>query len=168
MVPERRRTNLDTEREPINVDDADMFMAEAESGAIFSIQSSYVTVGNYPGIEARVYGSEGAIHVRLVEEFGVIEIIHTAKPDAVEFVQQEIPERYFPPGRQPDDWWGTAFYGNLVHSFLEEIIDPSKKNTANFAQSARVQEIINAVTLSHRGRRWVDLPLESETGSGRP
>lgn len=74
--------------------------------------------------------------MRLVEEFGVIETIHTAKPDAVEFVQQEIPERYFPPGRQADDWWGTAFYGNLIHSFLEEIIDPTKANTANFAQSA--------------------------------
>ena len=160
MVPERRRTNLDTERERINVDDADMFMAEAENGALFSCQSSYVTVGNYPGSEARVYGSEGAIHVRLVEEFGVIETIHTAKPDAVEFVQQEIPERYFPPGRQKDDWWGMAFYGNLVHSFLEEILDPSKKNTANFAQGARVQEVINAVEISHRTRQWVDLPLE--------
>jgi predicted dehydrogenase len=160
MVPERRRTNLDAERERINVDDADMFMAEAENGALFSIQSSYVTVGGYPGSEARVYGSEGAIHVRLVEEFGVIETIHTAKPDAVEFVQQEIPDRFFPPGRQADDWWGTAFYGNLIHSFLEEIVDPSKDNTANFAQSARVQEIINAVELSHRTRQWVDLPLE--------
>ena len=28
MVPMRRRTNLDTERERINIDDADMFMAE--------------------------------------------------------------------------------------------------------------------------------------------
>ena len=62
------------------------------------MQSSYVTVGNYPGIEARIFGSEGAIKVRLVEEFGVIQTIHTAKPDAVEFVQREIPAKYFPPG----------------------------------------------------------------------
>ena len=160
-VPFRRRTNLDTERERINIDDADMFMGEASNGALFSLQSSYVTVGNYPGIEARISGSEGAIHVRLVEEFGVIQTIKTAKPDAVEFVQREIPARYFPPGFQQGDPWGTAFFGNLVHNFLQEITEGGPQNQGNFAQSARVQEIINAVTLSHRERRWVDLPLEA-------
>lgn len=159
MVPFRRRTNLDTERERINIDDADMFMAEATNGALFSMQSSYVTVGNYPGIEARIFGSEGAIQVRLVEEFGVIQTIRTAKPDAVEFVEREIPREYFPPGYREGDPWGAAFYGNLVHNFLQEITDGGPANQGNFAQSARVQEIINAVALSHRERRWVELPL---------
>ena len=167
MVPYRRRTNLDTERERINIDDADMFIAEAENGALFSLQSSYVTIGNYPGIEARIFGSEGAIQVRLVEEFGVIQTIHTAKPDAVEFVQQEIPEKYFPPGFQEDDHWGTAFYGNLVHNFCQEILAGDETNQGDFAQSARVQEIINAVALSHRERRWVDLPLGDEVDGGQ-
>lgn len=160
MVKHRRRTNLDTERERINIDDADMFMGEARNGAMFSLQSSYVTVGNYPGIEARIFGSEGAIQVRLVEEFGVIQTIKTARPDAVEFVQQEIPEQYFPPGYQEGDAWGAAFYGNLVHNFCQEIVDGGPENQGNFAQSARVQEIINAAALSHRERRWVSLPLE--------
>ncbi|MDP2959733.1 MAG: Gfo/Idh/MocA family oxidoreductase, partial [Longimicrobiales bacterium] len=145
MVKLRRRTNLDTERERINIDDADMFMGEAANGALFSLQSSYVTVGNYPGIEARIFGSEGAIQVRLVEEFGVIQTIKTAKPDAVEFVEREIPERYFPPGYRKGDAWGTAFYGNLVHNFCQEIQDGGETNQGDFAQSARVQEIINAV-----------------------
>jgi len=161
MVKHRRRTNLDTDRERINIDDADMFIAEAANGAMFSMQSSYVTVGNYPGIEARIFGSEGAIQVRLVEEFGVIQTIKTARPDAVEFVQQEIPGRYFPPGYRPGDAWGTAFFGNLVHNFCQEIVDGGSDNQGDFAQSARVQEIINAVALSHRERRWVSLPLQA-------
>jgi predicted dehydrogenase len=165
MVPFRRRTNLDTGRERINIDDADMFMGETKSGALFSMQSSYVTVGNYPGIEARIFGSEGAIKVRLVDEFGVIQTIHTAKPDAVEFVQREIPAKYFPPGFQATDPWSTAFYGNLVHNFCEEIVSGGAVNQGNFAQSARVQEIINAVTHSHRTRRWVDLPLGGTSDS---
>lgn len=159
MVPMRRKYNLDSERTRLNVDDADMFMAEAENGALFSMQSSYVTVGNYPGIEARIFGSEGAIQVRLVEEFGAIQTIKTATPDAVEFVEREIPERYFAPGARPDDHWSTAFYGNLVHDFMVEIVGGRAQSQGDFAQSARVQEVINAVTLSHRERRWVDLPL---------
>jgi predicted dehydrogenase len=165
LVKFRRRTNLDTDRERINIDDADMFMAEAANGALFSMQSSYVTVGNYPGIEARIFGSRGAIKVRLVEEFGVIQTIHTATADAVEFVAREVPARFFPPGYTPNDSWGTAFYGNLVHSFCEEIVSGGTANQGNFAQSAKVQEVINAVALSHRERRWVDLPLESELGA---
>lgn len=160
MVPMRRKTNLDDERVRLNIDDADMFMGETAEGALFSLQSSYVTVGNYPGIEARIYGSAGAIQVRLVEEFGTIQTIKTATPDAVEFVEREIPERYFAPGAQPDDHWSTAFYGNLVHNFLEEIVAADGTNQGDFAQSARVQEVINAVTLAHRERRWVDLPLD--------
>jgi len=168
MVPYRRRTNLDTRRERINIDDADMFIAEASNGALFSMQSSYVTVGNYPGIEARIFGSEGAIQVRLVEEFGVIQTIHTAKPDAVEFVRQEIPAHYFPPGYRADDAWSTAFYGNLVHDFCREIIEGGTMNQGNFAQGARVQEIINAVTLSHRTRQWVELPLRPDATAEVP
>ena len=162
MVPHRRRTNLDTERERINVDDLDMFIGETANGALFSLQSSYVTVGNYPGIEARLSGSNGAIQVRLIEEFGVIQSIRTATPDAVEFVERDIPDRYMPPGYEPGDDWGTVFYGNLVHNFCREIVDGGATNQGNFAQSARVQEIINAVTLSHRKRRWVDLPLPEQ------
>lgn len=171
MVPERRRTNLDTDRERINVDDLDMFMGEAANGALFSLQSSYVTVGNYPGIEARISGSNGAIHVRLVDEFGVIQTIHTATPDAVEFIEREIPDRFMPPGYRADDDWGRAFYGNLVHNFCQEIIEDGDTNQGNFAQSARVQEIINAVTLSHRKHRWIDLPLaeySEDTGQQSP
>jgi len=172
MVPYRRRTNLDPERERINIDDADMFMAEASNGALFSMQSSYVTVGNYPGIEARIFGSRGAIQVRLVEEFGVIQTIHTARPDAVEFVQREIPGRFFPPGFREDDPWSTAFFGNLIHDFCEEIVEGGERNQGDFAQSARVQEIINAVARSHRKREWVELPLaqsgEEESGQQSP
>ena len=45
-----------------NIDDGDIFIGEFASGAICSVQSSFVTVGNYPGIEVRVYGSRGRRH----------------------------------------------------------------------------------------------------------
>ena len=42
---------------------------------------------------------------------------------------------------------------------MQEIVAGGGESQGDFAQSARVQEVINAVTLSHRERRWVDLPL---------
>ena len=163
MVPYRRPTNLDTERVRINIDDADMFIGECANGALYSLQSSFVTVGNYPGIEARIYGSEGALICRLVEEFGECQTLRGAKPKAVEFVPMEIPARFFPPGYTPGEPWPSLFYANLVHNFMQEIVDGGEENQGNFAQSAKVQEIINAVALSHREHRWVDLPLDGRT-----
>jgi predicted dehydrogenase len=158
FVPERMIRDTGTMMRA-NIDDGDVFIGEFESGAICSIQSSFVTVGNYPGIEVRVYGSEGALIARLVEEFGVMETLKGAKPDAVEFVDVEVPQRLFPPGGTVNEAWPTLYYSNLTANFVDEILDGGDKNEGNFADAAWVQEVINAVEQSHHERGWVSLPL---------
>jgi predicted dehydrogenase len=145
-----------------NIDDGDMWIAEFGSGALASIQSSYVTVGNYPGIEARIYGSAGAIIVRLVDEFGCCQTIKTARKDAVEFTETEIPAEFFPPGGTSAEPWDFLFYSCLVSDFLDEIGDQSRPGQGDFAQGALVQETINAFEQSFRRRAWVDFPLAAE------
>ncbi|MCB0132831.1 MAG: Gfo/Idh/MocA family oxidoreductase [Caldilineaceae bacterium] len=145
---------------PMNIDDGDIFLGEYTNGVIGSIQTSFVTVGNYPGIEARIYGEKGAIICRLVEEFGVAETIKVATADAVEFQQLEIPERFYPPGGHARESWRSLFYANLIRDFVDEIYDDGPRNQGNFADGAWVQEVINAVEESHHQERWVQLPLE--------
>ncbi len=175
LVPERRRYNVDDHLERINWDDADMWIARCKNGSLFSMQTSFVTVGNYPGITAIIYGSRGALRATLITdpETGEIQkleyadgyaaenpqMLTHADAAAVKFRPLEIPARYWNPGHRPDDEWDTAFYGCLIQNFLEEIVSGSSKNEGNFAQSARVQELINAAELSHRQERWVHLPL---------
>ena len=144
----------------MNIDDGDIYLGEYANGAIGSIQTSFVTIGNYPGIEARIYGSKGAIICRLVEEFGIAETIKVATPDAVEFKQLEIPQRFYPPGGNPRESWRSLFYANLIADFISEILDGGARNQGGFDDGAWVQEAINAVERSHHERRWVDLPLE--------
>jgi len=155
MVKERKLTNLDTEYSRINIDDADIFIGQGTNGALFSLQSSIVTVGNYPGIEARIFGSKGGLQVRLVEEFGVIQTLKGAKPDAVEYVNMEIPDKFFPPAYQPGQSWDRVFYASLVHNFMEEIVAGGTVNQGNFTQSARIQKIINMASTAHYEKRWV-------------
>ena len=88
-----------------------------------------------------------------------VKIQTTADAAAVKFRPLEIPAQYWNPGHQENDEWDTAFYGCLIQNFLEEIVSGGEKNEGNFEQSARVQELINAATLSHREERWVHLPL---------
>jgi predicted dehydrogenase len=159
FIPERviRDTGLMTR---VNIDDGDIYLHEYTNGAIGFVQSSYVTIGNYPGIEVRLYGEKGAIICRLVEEFGVAETIKVATPDEVEFRELEIPERFYPVGGHARESWRTLFYANLINDFLDEIIEGGDRNQGNFDDGAWVQEAINAVEKSFHERRWVDLPLD--------
>jgi predicted dehydrogenase len=156
------------QRARVNIDDGDIFIGEFASGAICSVQSSFVTVGNYPGIEVRVYGSEGAAIARLVEEFGSCETFRMARPDDVEFRQVEVPAKYYPPGGSPRESWRTLYYANLTASFISEVRGESDANEGNFDDGSWVQEVVNAVEISHRERRWVTLPLQPELASGDP
>jgi predicted dehydrogenase len=148
-----------------NIDDGDIFMGEFASGAICSVQSSFVTVGNYPGIEVRVYGSEGAGIARLVEEFGICETLKLARPDDVEFREVEVPARYYPPGGSPGESWRTLYYANLTANFASEVLGEIEGNEGNFDDGLWVQEVINAVEISHHERRWVSLPIDAPLGA---
>ena len=158
FIPERmvRAAGL---RMRMNIDDGDMFMGEFANGTLCSIQTSYVTVGNYPGLEARLYGSEGALVCRLVEEAGGCQQLVGAKPDRVEFERVEIPPRLYPPGGDDSESWRTLFYANLVSDFVDEILGAKGESEGGFDAAARVQEVINAVERSFRERRWTALPL---------
>ena len=105
-----------------NIDDGDIFIGEFANGAIGSVQSSFVTVGNYPGIEVRVYGSRGrgdrppdrgVRHLRDVQE---------ARPDDVEFREIAVPGSYYPAGGSPREAWETLFYANLTADFASEVL----------------------------------------------
>ncbi len=155
FVPERMLRSTGT-MERMNIDDGDMWICEFEDDVMASIQSSYVTVGNYPGIEARLYGSEGAVIVRLVEEFGICQTIKTATKDSVEFVEREIPQKYFPEGGTSREPWPFLFYSNLIKNFVDEILGDAPETQGDFAQGALVQRTINAFERSYRQRRWVN------------
>jgi predicted dehydrogenase len=143
----------------MNIDDGDVFIGEFANGALCSIQTSFVTVGNYPGIEARLYGSKGALICRMVEENGIAETLKAATADAVEFRELEVPPQFYPAGGATTESWRTLFYANLINDFISEILSDDPASTGDFGDGAWVQEVINAVELSYRERRWVSLPL---------
>ncbi len=143
----------------MNIDDGDIFLGEFVNGALCSVQTSFVTIGNYPGIEARLYGRDAALICRLVEEGGICETLKVATPDDVEFRDMPIPDRFYPPGGSARESWRTLFYANLIASFMTEILSDSPENEGNFDDGAWVQEVVNAVEQSFRERTWVSLPL---------
>jgi predicted dehydrogenase len=156
-VPERIVRGF-TGRQRIHVDDGTVALVEFAGGAQGMLQTSIVAVGNYPGIEIRVYGSKAAAVGRLVTERGIAETLHFATANQVEFEPVILPDSHFPPDTSVHTEWRELYYRNLVRHWVGEILE-NKPEEGNFLDGARSQEIVDACVIAHRERRWVSLPL---------
>jgi predicted dehydrogenase len=142
----------------IHADDGTVALVEYASGAQGMLQTSIVAVGNYPGIEIRVYGSKAAAVGRLVTERGIAETLHFATADAVEFEPVTLPAADFPPGTSVRTEWRELYYRNLIRLWVGEILE-GRAPEGDFHDGARSQEIVDACVKAHVERRWVELPL---------
>lgn len=143
-------------RQRIKIDDGTVGIVEYASGAQGVLQTSYVAVGNYPGVELRVYGSKGAAIARLISEYDVAETLHLAKADHVEFQKIDLGPETLPPGTTLATPWPELYYRNLVRHFVDEILE-DRPAECTFYDGAKSQEIVDAVILAHAERRWVSL-----------
>lgn len=166
FVPERVVRGYGQDLQRIEVEDGTVAIAEFASGAHGMLQTSYIAVGNYPGVELRVYGSKGAAVARLVTEFGVAETLHFATPNQVEFKKVELPVWAYPPGTDLHTPWPELYYRNLVRHFVDEILDHTPQE-CTFYDGAKSQEVVDAIVQAHFERRWVDLPPALPKGAGR-
>jgi predicted dehydrogenase len=143
-------------RQAITIDDGTVAIVEFASGAQGLLQTSFIAVGNYPGVEIRVYGSKGAAIARLIAERGVAETLTFASADDVDFRSVPMEPASFPPGTDLATPWPELYYRNLVRHFVDEIIE-ERAPECTFYDGAKSQEIVNAVVRSHRERAWVTI-----------
>jgi predicted dehydrogenase len=128
------------------------------------LQTSYIAVGNYPGVELRVYGSKGAAVARLISERGIAETLTFALADAVEFEPFVCPPSAYAPGTDLNTPWPELYYRNLVRHFVDEILDESPPE-CTFYDGAKSQQIVNAIVASHEDRRWVAIDATDDTAA---
>ena len=155
FVPERMVRGM-TGRQRIPIEDGTVGLVDYVNGTQGLLQSSYIAVGNYPGVEIRVYGSRGAAVARLISEFGIAESLHLAAADAVEFQPVVLGAEHFAPGTDLHTPWPELYYRNLIRHFIDEIAEGGAED-CTFLDGARSQQIVDALVLAHFERRWVDL-----------
>jgi predicted dehydrogenase len=163
FVPERV-VRGEPGRQPIAVEDGTVALVEFASGAHGMLQTSYIAVGNYPGVELRVYGSKGAAVARLISERGVAETLTFARADAVEFEPYVCPPSAYAPGTDLNTPWPELYYRNLVRHFVDEILDESPPE-CTFYDGAKSQQIVNAIVASHEERRWVAIDAADDSAA---
>jgi predicted dehydrogenase len=165
FIPERV-VRGEPRRQRVLVEDGAVGLVEYASGAHGLLQTSYIAVGNYPGVEIRAYGSKGAAVARLITERGIAETLTFARADSVEFEPVELPASAFPPGTDLHTPWPELYYRNLVRHFVDEILDETPPE-CTFYDGAKSQEIVNAIVRSHDQRGWVTLGADTPVPAGR-
>ena len=102
----------------MNIDDGDIFIGEFASGAIGSIQTSFVTVGNYPGSRRACTAARGRSSAGSSRRTAICESLKAATADQVEFREIEVPERLLSAGRAASASRGVAVLREPRHSFI--------------------------------------------------
>ncbi len=123
-------------RQRILIEDATVALVEFVSGAQGMLQSSYIAVGNYPGVEIRVYGSKGAAVARLITEFGIAEQFKFAPPrrsnSRTWCWTPRISRRHTLATHGPE-----LYYRNLIRYFVDEILE-DRAQECTFYDARRV------------------------------
>ena len=125
-------------------------------------RSSFVTIGNYPGIEVRLYGEKGAIICRLVEEFGVAETIKVARPRRRGDSRSSRSRRsFYPSGGHPRECVAIAVLRQPDQRLHRRDRRPAARATRAISSMAPASRKSSTPSSDpFHQRRWVDLPLE--------
>jgi predicted dehydrogenase len=138
----------------VDVDDSTAWMMEFANGAIGVCHAGWATIGRPPGLEVRVFGSRCAARCVLSDELPNAESLEIAGPDG-HFHPAAIPARFSALLPESGPWW-YRFPAHLIRRFVAEI---GARETVGptFADGVAAQEILEALLVSMRERRWVDV-----------
>ena len=140
----------------VEVDDSTAWLMEFASGATGICHASWATVGRPPGLEVRVFGSAGAVRCVLSDDLPGAEGLWLAGPDG-HFRPVEIPDRLSVMTPREGPWW-FRWPAHLIRHFVAEITADEPAGPT-FADGVRAQELLDALSVSMRERRWVEVPV---------
>lgn len=124
----------------VTVDDSTGWLIEFENGGKGIGHAGWATPGRSPGLEIRVYGSQGAARVELSDEYPGDEALWLAGPDGC-FTQQALPQ-------PPDQPWYAAWIAALVADAVDEILGRPHRGDPTFADGAGAQDVLDAMIAS--------------------
>lgn len=139
----------------IEVDDSCGWLMDFEHGALGVCHAGWATVGRPPGLELRVYGSEGAARCVLSDDLPGAEALSLATLEDQRFLPSAVPDRLSALIPADGDW-AYRFPAHLIRQFVDEVRRGVGREPT-FEDGARAQELLEALLVSMREERWVAL-----------
>jgi predicted dehydrogenase len=150
-----------SERGPVTVDDAAVFLAKFGSGALGVFEATRFATGRKNAIRIEINGSLGS----LAFDFEDMNLLHfyDATEDArtAGFRRILATESAHP---YVGAWWPPGHLLGYEHGFTHQVVDlvtaiaDEADPTPSFADGLRVQRVLAAVEASSASRQWQEIP----------
>ena len=148
---------------PVTVDDAALFVARLDGGAVATYEATRFATGRRNGLRVEVNGSLGSVAFDL-ERLNELEFYDASAPDTEQgFRRILVTESVHP---YLSAWWPPGHIIGYEHSFTHEIRDflaavaAGEDPTPSFADALQVQLVLDAVERSARfDSSWIKVEL---------
>ncbi|MEV0788265.1 Gfo/Idh/MocA family oxidoreductase [Kribbella sp. NPDC050459] len=150
-----------TERGPVTVDDAAVFLATFRSGALGVFEATRFATGRKNAIRIEINGSLGS----LAFDFEDMNLLHfydaTEDPRTAGFRRILATEPAHP---YVAAWWPPGHLLGYEHGFTHQVVDlvtaiaEGADPEPSFADGLRVQRVLAAVEASSASRQWQEIP----------
>ncbi len=161
LAAESRREKLGE----VTVDDATLFLARFENGALGSFEGTRLANGRRNGLRFEINGSKGSLLFEL-ENMNELWFYSCEDPDGLQGFRKILAteaahpyiEAWWPPGHIIG--WGDTFV-HLVYDFMKAL-DEDRLPTPNFADGVECQRVLEAVEKSVKEERWIDVEAKKK------
>jgi predicted dehydrogenase len=148
------------ERGEVTVDDAVVFLAHLEGGALGTFEATRFAPGHRATNAFEINGSKGSVRFDF-ERMNELEVYFTGDPDDVQGFRlinandaaQPYAGRWWPPGH------GIGYDVTFIHQIVDFLtaVEAGKPTAPSFVDGVRCQEVLEAVERSAENRVWVKI-----------
>ena len=150
-----------TERGPVTVDDAAVFIARFSGGGLGVFEATRFATGRKNAIRIEINGSKGSLAFDF-EDMNVLELFDASEPDETAGFRRILVTE---PGHPYVSAWWPAGHGlGYEHGFTHQVVDlvqaiaDGTDPSPSFADGLQVQRVLAAVETSSDTRTWQEIP----------
>lgn len=145
---------------PVTVDDATLFLARFENGALGSFEATRFATGHRSTNSFEINGSKGSV-IFDFERMNELQVYFSEDKEDVQGFRRVMATD--PAHAYSDAWWPAGhplgYEHTFTHAFVEFLtaIQENRQPVPNFSDGVKCQQVLEAVELSVKERKWVDV-----------
>ncbi len=144
----------------VTVDDATLFLARFENGALGSFEATRYAAGHRCTNSFEINGSKGSVKFDF-ERMNELQVYFSDDPNDVQGFRRVLATD--PAHAFSEAWWPPGHTIGYEHTFIHEVVElmqalqENRQPVPNFRDGVKCQEVLEAVDLSIEKRQWVQI-----------
>ncbi|MDU7477628.1 MAG: Gfo/Idh/MocA family oxidoreductase [Paenibacillus macerans] len=154
------KSSKDAPKGPVTVDDATLFLARFENGALGSFEATRFAAGHRSTNAFEINGSLGSVKFDF-ERMNELEVYFTSDDEDVQGFRRVLATD--PAHAYAEAWWPPGHTLGFEHTFTHEMLEltsaihEGRQPEPNFRDGVKCQGVLEAVERSVDERRWVKI-----------